>query len=105
MPSLVKTSTPITVPLILEGTLKDVSLTSEAFSPKIARNSFSSGDNCVSPLGVIFPTRISPAFTSAPTYTMPHSSSLPKEPSPTLGISEVISSEPSFVSLEIQVSS
>jgi len=44
-PSLVKTSTPITVPLVLVGTLKDVSLTSEAFSPNIALRSFSSGDS------------------------------------------------------------
>ncbi len=42
------------------GTRKEVSLTSAAFSPKIARNNFSSGVNCVSPLGVTLPTKISP---------------------------------------------
>ena len=66
-PSRVKTSTPITVPFVLEGTRSDESFTSEAFSPNIARSSFSSGESCVSPLGVILPTNISPAFTSAPT--------------------------------------
>ena len=44
-PSLVKTSTPITVPFVLEGALKDVSFTSDAFSPKIALNNFSSGES------------------------------------------------------------
>ena len=95
----------MTVPLVLDGALNDVSLTSEAFSPKIALNNFSSGDNCVSPLGVILPTSISPGSTSAPTYTIPQSSNLPKEPSPTFGISAVISSEPSLVSRAIQVNS
>ena len=66
-PSLVKTSTPITVPFVLVGTLVDVSLTSEAFSPNIALRSFSSGESWFSPFGVILPTRISPGLTSAPT--------------------------------------
>ena len=35
-------------------------LTSPAFSPKMARKSFSSGESWVSPLGVILPTRTSP---------------------------------------------
>jgi hypothetical protein len=48
------------------GTRSEVSFTSEAFSPKIARSSFSSGVSWVSPLGVTLPTRMSPAFTSAP---------------------------------------
>ena len=43
------------------GSLRDVSRTSEAFSPKIARNSFSSGVIGLSPFGVTLPTRISPA--------------------------------------------
>ena len=38
-----------------------MSRTSPAFSPKIARRSFSSGESWVSPFGVILPTRISPA--------------------------------------------
>ena len=61
------TLTSITVPSIPEGTLSDVSFTSDAFSPNIALNSFSSGDNCVSPLGVTLPTNISLGFISAPT--------------------------------------
>ncbi len=48
------------------GTRSDVSRTSEAFSPKMARRSFSSGVIGLSPFGVILPTRMSPAFTSAP---------------------------------------
>ena len=56
----------MTVPLIPDGTRSEVSLTSEAFSPKIARNNFSSGVNCVSPFGVTLPTNTSPASTSAP---------------------------------------
>jgi hypothetical protein len=91
-PSLVNIWTSITVPSAPEGTLKEVSLTSEAFSPKIALRSFSSGDNWVSPFGVTFPTKISPAFTSAPIWTIPHSSNLDKAESPTFGMSPVISS-------------
>ncbi len=48
------------------GRRRDVSRTSEAFSPKMARSSFSSGVIGLSPLGVILPTRMSPGFTSAP---------------------------------------
>ena len=44
----------------------EVSRTSEAFSPKMARRSFSSGVMGTSPFGVILPTRMSPARTSAP---------------------------------------
>jgi hypothetical protein len=47
----------MTVPDIPDGTLRLVSLTSEAFSPKIALNNFSSGVNCVSPFGVTLPTK------------------------------------------------
>ena len=104
-PSLVNTWTSITVPSCPALTLKEVSLTSDAFSPKIALKSFSSGESCVSPFGVTLPTRISPAFTSAPMWTIPHSSSFDRADSPTLGISAVISSGPSFVSLAVQVSS
>ena len=95
----------MTVPSAPEGTLKEVSLTSDAFSPKIALKSFSSGESWVSPLGVTFPTRISPAFTSAPIWTIPHSSNLDKAESPTFGISPVISSGPNFVSLDVHVNS
>jgi hypothetical protein len=78
--------------------LKEVSLTLLAFSPKIARNNFSSGERTVSLLGVTFPTRISPPFTRAPTYTIPTSSSFDSADSLTLGISAVTSSAPRFVS-------
>ena len=93
------------VPSPPEGTLSELSLTSEAFSPKIALSNFSSGLSWVSPLGVTFPTNISPALTSAPRCTIPNSSSFDKAASPTLGISAVISSAPNFVSLAIQVNS
>ena len=101
-PSRVKTWTSITVPLTLFGTRNEESFTSDAFSPKIARNNFSSGVNCVSPLGVTLPTKMSPPFTSAPTYTIPDSSNLLNADSPTFGISAVISSEPNLVSRATQ---
>ena len=65
-PSRVNTRTSMTVPSMPGGTRRPVSLTSEAFSPKIARSSFSSGVSWVSPFGVTLPTRMSPTFTSAP---------------------------------------
>ena len=98
MPSRVNTCTSITVPLMPEGTRSEVSFTSEAFSPKIARRSFSSGVSCVSPFGVTLPTSTSPASTSAPMYTMPESSRRPSCASPRLEMSRVISSGPSLVS-------
>ena len=49
-----------------DGTRSEVSFTSDAFSPKIARSSFSSGVSWVSPFGVTLPTSTSPASTSAP---------------------------------------
>jgi hypothetical protein len=48
------------------GIRSEVSRTSEAFSPKMARRSFSSGVIGLSPFGVILPTRMSPGATSAP---------------------------------------
>ncbi len=90
--------TSITVPSTPGGTLSDESLTSLAFSPKIAVSSFSSGDSSVSPLGVILPTRMSPALTRAPMRTMPRSSRSVSDSSATLGISRVISSMPRLVS-------
>jgi hypothetical protein len=59
-PSRVKTCTSTTVPAMPEGTRSEVSFTSDAFSPKMARSSFSSGVSWVSPLGVTLPTRMSP---------------------------------------------
>ena len=104
-PSRVKTRTSITVPSMPGGTRSDVSLTSDAFSPKIALSSFSSGVSCVSPFGVTLPTRMSPALTSAPMNAMPDSSSLVSAASPTFGISAGTSSGPSLVSRATHVSS
>ena len=84
------------------GTLKDVSLTSLAFSPKIALNNLSSAVSSVSPFGVTLPTRISPGLNSAPILIIPFSSKSFKLSSPTFGMSLVISSGPNFVSLHSQ---
>ena len=62
MPSRVKTCTSMTVPLVPWSTRSEVSFTSEAFSPKIARSSFSSGVSVVSPFGVTLPTSVSPGL-------------------------------------------
>ncbi len=51
--------------------MSEVSFTSAAFSPKMARSSRSSGASSVSLFGVILPTRMSPGFTSAPTRMTP----------------------------------
>ena len=93
-----KTFTSITVPSTPGGTLSELSLTSLAFSPKIAVSSFSSGESSVSPFGVILPTRMSPALTRAPMRTTPRSSRSISVSSATFGISRVISSMPRFVS-------
>jgi hypothetical protein len=71
-----KTLASMTCPSTPGGTRSEVSRTSPAFSPKIARRSFSSGESWVSPFGVILPTRMSPGLTSAPMRTMPDSSRL-----------------------------
>ena len=76
------------------------SLTSPALSPKIARRSFSSGEGSLSPLGEILPIMISPGSTWAPMRMIPSSSRSFRVSSPTLGMSRVISSGPSFVSLD-----
>ena len=60
------TRTSTIVPETPGGRRSEVSRTSEAFSPKIARSSFSSGVIGDSPFGVTLPTRMSPGFTSAP---------------------------------------
>ena len=84
----------VTVPSTPGGTRSELSFTSLAFSPKIAVRSFSSGESSVSPLGVIFPTSMSPDFTAAPTKTIPRSSRSTSAASDTFGISCVISSIP-----------
>ena len=71
MPLREKTRALMTVPSTPGGTRRLVSRTSPAFSPKMARSSFSSGESWVSPLGVILPTRMSPGFTSAPMRMIP----------------------------------
>ena len=86
------------MPATPEGTTSEVSFTSAAFSPKIARRSFSSGASSVSDLGVILPTRMSPGFTSAPMRMTPLWSRFFRASSPTFGMSRVISSGPSLVS-------
>ena len=93
-----KILTSTTVPSIPGGTLSEASRTSPAFSPKIARSSFSSGVSWVSPLGVTLPTRMSPDVTLAPMRTMPDSSRSLSADSETFGMSRVISSGPSLVS-------
>ncbi len=93
-----ETLTSIIIPRTPEGTTKDVSFTSAAFSPKIARRSFSSGASSVSDLGVILPTKMSPGLTSAPTRMTPSWLRSLRASSPTLGMSRVISSGPSLVS-------
>ena len=97
-PLRAKTLAPMTAPVTPGGTRSEVSRTSPAFSPKIARRSFSSGDSWVSPFGVILPTRMSPGSTSAPMRMMPDSSRSWRASSPTFGMSRVISSLPSLVS-------
>ena len=100
-PCRLKTRTSTTVPVTPGGRRSEVSRTSEAFSPKMARRSFSSGVIGLSPFGVTLPTRISPGMISAPMATMPASSMLRSASSPTLGMSRVISSGPSLVSRAI----
>ena len=96
--SLVNTFASTMIPYSPCGTFKEVSRTSLAFSPKIARNSLSSAVSSVSPFGVTFPTKISPARTSAPIRMIPLSSRSFNASSPTPGTSRVISSGPSLVS-------
>ena len=96
--SRVKTLTSTMMPHSPCGTRREVSRTSRAFSPKIARSRRSSAVSSVSPLGVTLPTRMSPARTSAPMRMMPRSSRSRRASSPTLGMSRVISSGPSLVS-------
>ena len=63
--ALLKAFTSMILPRCPCGTLNEVSLTSRAFSPKIALSSFSSALSSVSPFGVIFPTRMSAGPISA----------------------------------------
>ena len=89
----------MTVPDSPCGTFIEVSRTSRAFSPKIARSRRSSGVSSVSPLGVTLPTRMSPVVhlgtdaDDAALVEVGQSTS-----SETLGMSRVISSGPSLVS-------
>ncbi len=64
--SRLKIATSTTFPCSPEGSRSEVSFTSRAFSPKIARSKRSSAVSSVSPFGVILPTRMSCGPTSAP---------------------------------------
>ena len=66
MPWRLNTRTSTTVPETPGGRRSEVSRTSDAFSPKMARSNFSSGVIGLSPFGVILPHRMSPGSTSAP---------------------------------------
>ena len=57
MPWRLNTRTSTTVPGTPGGRRSEVSRTSDAFSPKMARSSFSSGVIGLSPFGVILPTQ------------------------------------------------
>ena len=92
------TCTSMTTPVVPGGTVSEVSLTSAAFSPKIALRRRSSGESSVSPFGVTLPTRMSPGLTSAPMRTMPSGPRFLSASSETFGMSRVISSGPSLVS-------
>ena len=96
--SLENTFTFTTRPRFPCGTIREESFTSRAFSPKIARSKRSSAVRSASPLGEIFPTRISLGLTSAPTRTTPSSSKSFSFSSPTLGMSDVVTSGPNLVS-------
>ena len=74
MPLREKIFTSTTMPSMPGGQMSEASRTSPAFSPKIARSSFSSGVSWVSPFGVTLPTRMSPGLTWAPMRMMPLSS-------------------------------
>ena len=95
----------ITTPRNEGGALREASFTSPALSPKIALKSFSSGVGSVSPLGVIFPIRISPSTTSAPMRIKPFSSKSFVASILTLGISFVSSSIPRLVSRTSKINS
>ena len=88
----------ITTPLIPGSARFEASLTSPAFSPKMARSNFSSGVGSVSPLGVTFPISISPSLIWAPIRTIPSSFNSLVASSLTFGISGVNSSSPRLVS-------
>ena len=96
--SRLKIFTPTTLPPPALFMRCEVSRTSLAFSPKIARSRRSSELNSCSPFGVILPTKTSPALTSEPIWTIPFSSKWRRLSSETFGISRVTISGPSFVS-------
>src|SRR5438552_14531569 len=97
-PLRVKILTSTMVPSMPGGRYSEASRTSPAFSPKMARRSFSSGVSVVSPFGVTLPTRMSPGFTTAPMRMTPLSSRLRRNDSLMFGMSRVTSSGPSLVS-------
>ncbi len=88
----------MTIPDSPWGTRSEVSRTSWAFSPKIARSRRSSLVSSVSPFGVTFPTRMSPACDLGADPDDAVLVEVESISSETLGMSRVISSGPSFVS-------
>jgi len=76
-----------------------VSFISFAFSQNIACNNLSSGDCSVSHFGVIFQAKISPSLTEAHTLIIHSLSRFLSFPSQTFGISLVVCSGQSLVSL------
>jgi len=82
-----------------DGNLRDESFTSFDLSPNIALSNLSSGESSCSPFGVIFQTSIEPHSTNAQVLITPSiSKSLSFEPE-TFGISSVVCSGQSLVSL------
>ena len=91
------TSTALTVPTTPPGVPRDLSTSSPAASPKIARSSFSSGDSGVPSRGATRPMSTMPGFTSVPTVARPRSSRWASASSPRLGRSRVKVCGPSSV--------
>ena len=87
------------------STRSEVSFTSEAFSPKIARSSFSSGVSVVSPFGVTLPTSASPGLHFGADVDDAGLVQAASCCSDRFGMSRVISSAPSLVSRAITTSS
>ena len=96
----------MTVPSMPGGTRSDVSFTSEAFSPKIARSSFSSGRQLRLALRRDLADQdVARADLGADERDAALVELASSAASPTFGMSAVTSSGPSFVSRATQVSS
>ena len=82
----------ITRPEIPFGTLKEVSSGSGDLILNIALNNLLSGNSSSSTIGVILPTKISPALTNVPFFIIPFVSKLTIDSASIFGIDVVISS-------------